>query len=203
VVDASLGVIRHTLLEEVGLSLKRDHVHEVEGVGGIVDLLIAKSNEQTVSDELDVLAHELGVHADEGDGEGISQELLFDDDGLLYNLLQEFGVGPPPEMTKQETSEVGVHTLITADQLIGEGETGHESAFLQPEDGSERSGEEDTLDGGECDKTFTEGGTIISNVAKSPISLPLDAGDGVDGTEEIVTASGILDVRVDEKRVCL
>ena len=156
VVDASLGVIRHTLFEEVGLALERDHVHEIEGVGDIVDLLIAKSNEQTVSDKLDVLTHELSVHADEGDGEGISQELLFNDDGLLDDLLQELGVGPPPEMTEQEASKVGVHTLVTADQLVGEGETGHEPAFLQPEDGSERSGEEDTLDGGECNKTFTE-----------------------------------------------
>ena len=96
-----------------------------------------------------------------------------------------------------------MHTLITADQLVGEGETRHEPAFLQPEDGSERPGEEDTLDGGERNKTFTEGGAIIIDVAKSPISLPLDAGDGVDGTEEVVTTSGVLDVHVDEKRVCL
>jgi len=130
VVDASLGVIRHTLFEEVGLALKRDHVHEIEGVGDIVDLLVAKSNEQTVSNEFDVLTHELGVHADEGDREGVSQELLFNDDGLFDDLLQELGVGPPPEMAEQETSKVGMHTLITADQLVGEGETGHESAFL-------------------------------------------------------------------------
>ena len=99
-VNASLGVIRHALFEEVGLALKRNHVHEIEGVGGIVDLLIAKSNEQTVSNELDVLAHELGVHADEGDGKSISQELLLNDDGLLDDLLQELGVGPPPEMAE-------------------------------------------------------------------------------------------------------
>ena len=96
-----------------------------------------------------------------------------------------------------------MHTLITADQLVGEGETGHESAFLQPEDGSERPREEDTLDGGERNKTFAKGGAIIINVAKSPISLPLNAGDGVDGTEEVVTTSGVLDVHVDEKGVCL
>ena len=202
-VNASLGIIRYTLLEEVGLALKRDHVHEVERVGNIVDLLIAKSNEQTVGNELNILAHELGVHADEGDREGITQELLFNDDGLLDDPLHELGVGSPPEMTEQEASEVRVHTLVTTNQLVGEGKTGHESTFLQPEDGSERSREEDTLDGGEGNKTFAEGGTIVGDISKSPVGLPLDTGNGVDSTEEIVTASRILDVCVNEKRVCL
>ena len=202
-VDAGLRVVRHTLLKEVGLALERDHVHKIEGVGNIVDLLVAKSDEQSVSNKFDILAHELGVHADEGDGESISQELLFNDDGLLDDLLQELGVGPPPEVTEQEASEVGVHTLVAADQFVGEGETGHETTLLQPEDGSERSREEDTLDCGEGNKAFTKGGTIIVNVAKSPVSLLLDAGNGVDGTEKVVTTSGILDVGVDEERVCL
>ena len=201
VVDACLGVFRHALLKEVGLALKRNHVHEVEGIGSIVDLLIAKSNEQTVGNELDVLAHELGVHTDEGDGESISQELLLDDDRLLDNLLQELGVGAPPEVTEQEASKVGVHTLVAADQFVGEGETGHEPALLQPEDGSERSGEEDSLNSGEGNKTFAEGRAVVGNVAKSPVGLLLDTGDGIDGTEEIVATSGILDVGVDKERV--
>lgn len=70
-VDTSFGVIGHTLLEEVGLALERDHVHEVEGVGGVINLLVTKSNKQTISDKLDVLAHELGVHADQGARESI------------------------------------------------------------------------------------------------------------------------------------
>ena len=41
------------------------------GVGDFVDLVIAKGNEQTVSDELNVLVHECRVHANECDGESI------------------------------------------------------------------------------------------------------------------------------------
>jgi len=151
VVDASLGVIRHTLFEEVGLALKGDHVHEVEGVGDMVDLLIAEGNEQTISHELDVLAHEIGVHADEGDRERLGQELLLNDNGLLDNLLHELGVGPPPEVTEQEASEVGVHTLITRDEFVREGQAGHKTAFLEPENGREGAAEKDALYGGECD----------------------------------------------------
>ena len=202
-VDAGFGVIRHTLLKEVGLALERDHVHEVEGVGGIVDLLVTKSDEQTVGNKLDVLTHELGVHADKGHGEGIGQELLFDDDGFLDNLLQELGVGPPPKVTEQKAGEVGVHTLVAANQLVGEGEAGHETAFLQPEDGSKGSREEDSLDSGEGNKAFTEGCTIVGDVTKCPVSLLLDTGNGINGAEEIVATSGVLDVCVDEERVRL
>ena len=70
-VDTSLGIVRHAFLEEVRLALERDHVHEIEGVGDIVDLLVTECNEKAVSNELDVLAHELGVHANEGDGESV------------------------------------------------------------------------------------------------------------------------------------
>ena len=70
-VDTSFRVFRDTLLEEVGLALERDHVHEVEGVGGVVDLVIAQRYKQTVGNELDVLAHELSIHADEADGKSI------------------------------------------------------------------------------------------------------------------------------------
>lgn len=70
-VDVGLLVIRHTLLEEVGLPLERNHVHEIEGVGFVIDLLIAERHKETVSNELDVLAHEFSIHANELDGKSI------------------------------------------------------------------------------------------------------------------------------------
>jgi len=42
-----------------------------EGVGDFPYFLVAERDEETVGDKLDVLAHELGVHADERDGEGV------------------------------------------------------------------------------------------------------------------------------------
>jgi hypothetical protein len=70
-VDSSLGVIRHTLLEEVGLALERDHIHKVEGVRHVVYLVVSESHKESVGNELDILAHELGVHADESNRKGI------------------------------------------------------------------------------------------------------------------------------------
>jgi hypothetical protein len=47
-IDRALGVCRYSGLEEVGLSLQRDHLHEVEGVGVVVNLLVTQSNQQSV-----------------------------------------------------------------------------------------------------------------------------------------------------------
>jgi len=46
------------LLKEVGLALQRNHIHKVEGVGDIVDFVIAKGYEEAVGNELNVLAHQ-------------------------------------------------------------------------------------------------------------------------------------------------
>ena len=70
-VYSSLGVVGYTLLEEISLALERDHIHKVEGVRRVVQFVVAKSHEESIGDELDVLTHELSVHTDEGNGEGI------------------------------------------------------------------------------------------------------------------------------------
>ena len=40
---------------------------------------------------------------------------------------------PALEVGEKEASEVGVHALVAADELIGEGQTRHESTLLEPE----------------------------------------------------------------------
>ena len=135
--DTGLLVVTNTLLEEVGLATERDVLHEVEGVGGVVELAVAEGEEQTVGDELDVLAHEGGVHAEERAGKGVRKELLLDLDGLGDDALDEGRRGLVLELGEEQASKVGVHTLVTGDELVGEGQTGHETALLQPEDGGE------------------------------------------------------------------
>ena len=58
-----------------------------------------------------------------------------------------------------------------------EGETRHETALLEPEDGSERAREEDALDGGERDQAFTKDGPVVRDPPHSPVGFLLDAGD--------------------------
>jgi hypothetical protein len=71
VIDVRFGIIGNTLLEEVGLALQGDHIHEIEWVCHVISLLVAKRDQQPVGNELDILAHEICVHADELDGKGV------------------------------------------------------------------------------------------------------------------------------------
>lgn len=63
IINVCFGVIRRSFLKKVGLSLQRDHVHKVEGVTGIVHLGVSERFQQVISNELDVLTHEPGVHS--------------------------------------------------------------------------------------------------------------------------------------------
>ena len=60
----------------------------------------------------------------------------------LWQRMVEAGI--------QQTGEVGMQAFITRDELIGEGEPGHQATLLQPEDGAEAAREMDALNAGKC-----------------------------------------------------
>ena len=60
-----LLVLTDTLLEEVCLTSQGDHVHPLERVLNVVILGHSQSEKESVSDELNVLAHQARVHANE------------------------------------------------------------------------------------------------------------------------------------------
>ena len=64
-------------------------------------------------------------------------------------------------MGEEEAGEVGVHAFVAGNEFVGEGEAGHEAAFLEPEDGGEGAAEEDAFDGGEGDEPLCEGGVFV------------------------------------------
>ena len=66
-----LLVLSDALLEEVSLASEGDHVHPLEWVLGIVELGDTEGVKKSVSNELDVLAHQAGVHANQLDREGV------------------------------------------------------------------------------------------------------------------------------------
>jgi hypothetical protein len=175
--DTSLLVVTNTLLEEVGLASKRNVLHKVKGVGGVVNLGVAQGEQQTVSNELDVLAHELGVHAEKSARQRVAKELLLDLNSLSDDGLDRLLAGAVVEKREEQAGEVGVHALITRDQFVGEGKTGHQTTLLQPENGCERSAEEDTLDSSERDQTVGKGGVLVGDPSQSPVGLLADAGN--------------------------
>ena len=131
--DTSLLVVTDPLLEEVGLTSQGDTLHEVKRIGSVEVLLVAESDQETVSNKFNVLAHEHSVHAQERARKSISQELLLDSDSLDDDVLNNFLGWAPVKVREEQTGKVSVKTLITRDELVGEGKTGHQASLLQPE----------------------------------------------------------------------
>lgn len=175
--DTGLLVVTNTLLEEVSLAGKGDVLHEVEGVGSIVVLLVAKSDQETVGNELNVLAHQFRVHSEQSARKGIGQELLFDGNGIDNDVFNDLGAGTVVEVGEEQAGKVGVKTLVTRDEFVGEGQTRHQTTLLQPEDRGKRAREENTFDGSECDKALSKGGLFVRDPSQSPIGLLANAGN--------------------------
>jgi hypothetical protein len=173
--DTGLLVVTDTLLEEVGLATKGDILHEVEGVGRLVHLLVAKGDKKTVGDELNVLLHEVGVHAEEGARQGLSKELLLNGDGIGDDVLNDLLVGTTLEVGVEKAGKVGVKTLVTRDKLVGEGQARHETTLLQPENGGKGAAEEDALDGGKSNETLGKRRLLVRDPLKGPLSLSSNA----------------------------
>lgn len=106
--DSTLGVLSHSLLEEVGLSLEGDHLHPLEGVGGFIHLGDVEGGKETVGAELNVLAHHGGVHADELYGEGVGDELLLDGDSVADDVLDSLVGELVHEVAVHHACEVAV-----------------------------------------------------------------------------------------------
>ena len=70
-----------------------------------------------------------------------------------------------------------MEAFVTGDEFIGEGQAGHETAFLEPEDGGEGAAEEDAFDGGEGDEALGEGGGLVLDPFDGPVGFLADAGD--------------------------
>lgn len=173
--DTGLLVVGNTLLKEVGLATKGDVLHEVKGVGSIVDLVVAQGDEKTIGDELNVLLHEVAVHAQKSARQSFGEELLLNHNGISDDCLNHLFASTSLEMRVKETGKVGVKTLITRDELVGKGQTRHEATLLEPEDGSEGAAKEDTLDSSESDEALGKGGLLVGDPSERPLGLLLDA----------------------------
>lgn len=56
-IHVGFGILGNSFLEEVGLSLQGYHFHEIEGVGGIVELVVSKGDQKSIGHEFNVLLH--------------------------------------------------------------------------------------------------------------------------------------------------
>ena len=70
-----------------------------------------------------------------------------------------------------------MEAFVTGDEFVGEGQAGHEAAFLEPEDRGEGAAEKDAFDGGEGDEALGEGGGLVLDPFDGPVGFLADAGN--------------------------
>ena len=197
-----LLVLAHSLLEEVGLALQRNQLHPVKWVAGSENLAVAESCKKPVCNKLNVLRHEVLVHADKIAGECVANELSLNlhraPDDVVHDVLCKLVL----QHLVQEAGKVGVEALVSGNQLVGEGEARHLAALLQPEDGAERPAEEHALDRSEGHQALRKAALAVHPLY-CPVRLLAHRGHGVDGIKEAVPLPGALDVLLDQQGVCL
>ncbi|KAH3660013.1 hypothetical protein OGAPHI_007218 [Ogataea philodendri] len=193
----------NTLFEEVGLSCKRNVLHEVKWIGDIVVLLATQGKQQSISNKLDVLTHQSTVHSEQVDWQSIGEVSLFDVNSLGDDLENNVIVRGVVQVREKQTCKVGVQSFVSADQLVGEGQTWHQTSLLKPEDRSERTREENTLNGSKCNKSFSKQSLLIVDPSHGPLGLFFDTWDGLDSVEKELGFLRVFDVGINQKRVGL
>ena len=76
--NARFGVLPDTFLKEVCFALKADRFHPFEWVPSFEVTVTAKAEKEPVGAKFDVGALNSGVHSDQFDGQGISDEFHLD-----------------------------------------------------------------------------------------------------------------------------
>jgi hypothetical protein len=112
-------------------------MNTIERICRVVVFLIAQSDQETVSDEFDILFHEFRIDPQQRTRQTVGQESLFDFDGFGDDILDDLFARSFTEMAEEETSKVGMETFVSRDEFVGESQSGHETTFFKPEDGRE------------------------------------------------------------------
>ena len=76
--NTRFGVLSDAFLEENCFALKADRFHPFERVPSFEVTVTAKAEKESVGAKFDVVAHHSGVHSNQFDGEGISDEVHLD-----------------------------------------------------------------------------------------------------------------------------
>ena len=124
--NASFLVFTYALFKEICFSLNRNHVHEVKRVGGVVDAFVTEFNKKTIGNKLDVLTHEVAVHADEFNWKCVCDKFFFD----FYRMCNDFlnlllGKSIDQVLGIKQTCEIAMQALVSRDEFVREGKPWH------------------------------------------------------------------------------
>eukprot|EP00438_Fugacium_kawagutii_P012791 Skav211671 [mRNA] locus=scaffold216:105387:106229:- [translate_table: standard] len=115
-------------------------------------------------------------------------------DNLFWQLVLEHSI--------EQASKVSMETFIARNELVGKGQTRHETSLLQPEDGTKRSAEEDALNCSKCHKTLSKAAFTIHPL-NGPTGLLPDSWHCVNSIKKVILLLWVLDVLLDQQRIGL
>ena len=87
--DSGLVIVRYAHLEEGALGLGGTFLHECKGVTFVIDFLIAKLGNETVSNVHDVLCHEIHIHANHRAWDRLRNEFCLNGHSILNHLVND------------------------------------------------------------------------------------------------------------------
>mmetsp|Transcript_8733 Transcript_8733/g.13966 ORF Transcript_8733/g.13966 Transcript_8733/m.13966 type:complete len:277 (-) Transcript_8733:444-1274(-) len=199
--DTALRIFPNTFLEEVRLSLERNHFHPFKWIRCLVMTRASQGYQQAVGTELNVLLHQSRVHADQLDGKSISNEFLLNVHGMCDNLHNAVNGKFVLQLAVQEASKVTVQSFITRDKFVRKGQSWHQATLLEPKDGAKTSRKEDALYHTESNASLGKAGNVRVAPLQGPIGLASDTWDRVNGMQESHLLLRVFDVGVDQERV--
>ena len=116
--------------------------------------------------------------------------------------MKGFGARFVTQMFKQFNCELLMKSFVPRYELIAKAQARHEPPLLQPVDGTETSGEKDSLNTGEREQAFSECFRFSVEPFQRPLSLSFYTGDSLDSFKQMFLLGRILDVFIDEFGVC-
>nr|GFD42242.1 hypothetical protein [Tanacetum cinerariifolium] len=140
-------------------------------------------------------------HANEAHRQRVGHKLLLNrhrvaDDGL-HALLGQLVF----EVAVEQARKVAMQSFVARNQLVREGQAGHQAALLEPENRAERAREKDAFHGRKGDEALGE--VFRVNPRQSPLAFALHGGHGFEGVEEVVLFLGVFDVGINQQRIRL
>ena len=111
----------------------------------VENLWSTKRSKQSVGDKLDIVGHELLIHANQGNWNRFAHELDFNLDRIMNDALDNFHIELGTQHGIQQARKVAMQSFVSTNEFIGKGESRQQSAFFEPKNSTKTSRKKNAL----------------------------------------------------------
>ncbi len=122
---------------------------------------------------------------------------------FCHELKYHARMWPLLQMPEKQTRKVGMHALVSTDELVRKGQARHKATFLQPEYRREGPREEYTFHNRKRHQPHAKRRPLVRYPPQSPVCLPLDTRYSLNRSKQILPLPWVLDIGVNEQRIRL